>query len=361
MCAASRDNTILETDNIATLLPLLPRHNKPIILWDIDETLATTKTKVGGDPWFNGLYAHTLAKAKPIAAALNVYDTVQHHMLAKHVDPTSIKILKLCQMIGIPVLGLTARGRNLLDTTHDQLRSIDIDFSRNRCETEKSKKIQINDKDGKPLAVYYEGIIFCGGKNKGDCLAAFWKLIVGDAPNYVLMIDDKHENVERVRRAVVEELKLQFNGLLYTKMHEEAKNFDHQTATQELIQLYPFLPQETQQHILDLGLIPKPDDEKRELPSHFFPYDHNNPNRGKISMAGPQPQRLQRRHSFDSYLPAPKPVRAKNEASKEEKSESISLHTQIFFASKREATEIRSASADTEPQLKRTKLGPALR
>lgn len=95
----------------------------------------TPRIAFGGDAWFEGLFFHVSKnKIEPTIAQpslMSVYNSAQHFVRTAAVEPEIVRIIKALQDIGIPIIGLTARGYSIRHQTLRQLADMGVDFSRN--------------------------------------------------------------------------------------------------------------------------------------------------------------------------------------------------------------------------------------
>ncbi len=220
-------------------------HYDTWVVLDLDNTVMTHRLELGGDAWFNGLFKHLsqhkIDKKTALPWVLSVYNTMQHFIRTSVVEPDIIIIIKALQHIGIPVIGLTARGHSIRHQTIRQLADIGIDFSQHTI---------VNNDDSS----YSGGIIFCDGKNKGEKLNLFLSQIER-LPKHVCMLDDKKSHLEDVMH-ILKPLNINFSGFRYSYLDEKVNQFNMEMATLQLAHLWEWLSSVVQQDIINLKLIP---------------------------------------------------------------------------------------------------------
>lgn len=222
---------------------------------DLDNAAVETEDhhdELGSDQWFVQLLEYA-KKVNPdsreaVSHVLTIYHAVQHQVSLKVVQPELIHIIQMLQDIGIPVLGLTARGSEIMQPTRKQLKRNGIDFSVQwpRYQIE----LDIGVTENPP--VYKKGVIFCSGQPKEKCLEAFFELL-GFCPEKIVTFDDK----EKYLKAEIEMMKHHGRsaiGLRYGFLDEKVKQHDFEKAQRKLRVMSPDLPREAQKAMTALGL-----------------------------------------------------------------------------------------------------------
>lgn len=232
------------------------------ILFDLDNTVMQSQIALGGDPWFEGLFAEIKQKNLDVKlmtpSLMAVYNCIQHFVCAKPVEPSIVKIIHILQRIGLPVIGLTARGKAIREATLRQLLEIGVDFSLNSLVLDDAEQC-------------LGGVIFCDGQDKGQQFNHFLKK-KGQYPEHVVMFDDKRKHLEAMA-CVMNTLGIEFHGFRYSHLDEEVKRFDMQKAHAELAQLCPHLSSPIKRDIDALQLVPdalKAAEKEEKLPMIFF-------------------------------------------------------------------------------------------
>ncbi len=193
--------SIQESSHIEDVLPFT---DAPDFLggFDIDNTLIQSAEALGSDQWFMKLleFAYDNSPSKETEAlVIAIYHALhQYHTTVELVETVTAPMIKKLQAKNTPLIGLTARGRELSDTTVNQLKSVDIEFKLNK--TPKSS-FGLTVKGVENAALYHHGIIFCGGSSKGDCLQAFFEAIDWQPAN-VVMIDDKLKHLKAIESTI---------------------------------------------------------------------------------------------------------------------------------------------------------------
>jgi hypothetical protein len=215
----ARKDAIKESSVFREVLKLI-QYNSWLVL-DLDNTVMEPRCELGSDQWFVELNKHACQlmpnnKEDAIALSVALYHEVQHHLKVKAIELNAIKMIKYVQAIGIPVIALTARGNVLKKTTKRQLQEIDINFDK---------------------------IIFCEGKNKGDCLKAYLKM-QEQLPSHIVMVDDKRKHLEHVMHAI-ESLEIPFNGIRYGFLDDKVNQFNFASTHIQLEKIKHKLPSST--------------------------------------------------------------------------------------------------------------------
>ena len=107
-------------------------YNSSIVL-DLDNTILEPTEELGSDQWFEELRHYISSKDNSVNVnelALTLYYAIQQHVHAQATEQNIKKIINALQYIGLPVIGLTARGAPILDATVRQLVEIALIFLR---------------------------------------------------------------------------------------------------------------------------------------------------------------------------------------------------------------------------------------
>lgn len=258
-------HTIKEIKHFRDVLKAI--HFDSWLVLDLDNTVIKPRLALGGDAWFEGLFMHCLqhniAPSVAQLALLSVYNAVQNFVRTTAVESNIVLLIKALQDIGIPVIGLTARGHSISQQTIRQLADTGIDFAQNSI---------VPDNDSSCRG----GIIFCDGKDKGEQLKEVFSQL-GCTPSRVAMIDDKSKHLERMK-LTLESLKIPLSGFRYSYLDEEVQQFSMEQANIQLAYLWKHLTPAVQKDIMALKLLPK---EPHEIASSadyedcFFPQPHS--------------------------------------------------------------------------------------
>jgi len=210
MCSSSqplrmqvRSVNTVEIESIAKLPMCIPqefKYQNSLAGIDIDNTILEPVQYLGSDHWFDDFYAQTFNKIaalnnlkiarrlKALTAArvreLTLKETLsQYHKIQRitHVKPVqheeTIKIFMQLQQC-MPSILVTARGKELNNTTKRQLKTINFNI----------------DQPGNAE------IIYCAGGDKGILFKQFWQGLK-DKPKNILFVDDKLKNLKSIENA----------------------------------------------------------------------------------------------------------------------------------------------------------------
>jgi len=225
------------------------------IVLDLDNTTieSIAEGNVGSDQWFENLFRHANAikidSDKATQLILTLYHAVQLHIQVKPVEPEIVRIIKALQDIHVPILAFTARSKKILEPTLRQLAEVDISFARQFGKSNFEFVI-----DGGHIITYCDGIVFCDGKDKGKCLAEFFKKIKY-YPAHVLMLDDKLKHLNSVK-AIVNGYGGRFEGIRCGHLDEKVASFEMKTSMQALIKMSGLFSQPTHEVMKELKIEP---------------------------------------------------------------------------------------------------------
>lgn len=181
---------IVESSKFAEIEKHIDKHEKMVIVCDIDNTLLRAKEYLGSVAWSDHHIAELVSKGVSREEAEIIenilWKTVQPHIKVVSIDDQAPAILKEIQNKGCLIFGLTARAPEEVDYTVDQLFSIGIDFGNPK------HSFVFEDKN----ALYKEGIIFASPFNKKS--HTLFKFLDENKidPEFIVFIDDKLNHVE---------------------------------------------------------------------------------------------------------------------------------------------------------------------
>ncbi|MGE3319690.1 MAG: DUF2608 domain-containing protein [Candidatus Berkiella sp.] len=211
---------------------------------DIDNTLLTYTHTLGTDHWFDDMFKKLMGRGLTVDQAkeqlLPLYLDVVRNLHADDIqliEEDTPEILQRLQDEGVDVVALTSRGSYILEQTLDHLAKFNINFNKGSY-ADKEKILPQS-----PEGLLTQGMILTGGKHKGLCMMSALEDF-GDLPDFIIMWDDKLENLERVRSSVCaynEKMKatsgfvpVQFVGIRYSRLDHMIQNVDrHVTEIQE--------------------------------------------------------------------------------------------------------------------------------
>ena len=219
------DSTIVESSSITDIYQhIAPEeyHKDTLLVFDIDNTLATKPTDFNSDHWVDAMAQRNVSEGCSFSdafyAVLPIYYQVQMHTWLTPVEKETVTVLKDLQAKGLTIISLTARDLYIAYRTLEQLAQIDISFTN-------SSPQKIVTPYGAPRpALYLEGIIFCGGANKGEVLS-HWLDQTNYHPQKIIFVDDKLKNIHTVKQAIQTRTS-PFIGIRYGHLDERVKNID---------------------------------------------------------------------------------------------------------------------------------------
>ncbi len=227
---ASITAIIIEEHDITKILHYIQPNSQAdnqstLVIFDLDNTIMEPDDihSRGSNQWFNAMMQNHQDTGHDYKSALNIvlrsYFEMQENIDAKLIQKELLHVLQILNNLKIPTLGLTVRSQCLADRTIEQLTSIDVRLG--DC----SEYLYSSLKGGSFLC-YKSGVIFTEGRDKGDALKFFLK-IMGDifgGPKKIVFVDDQKKHLESVEKAC-NELKIDFTGIRYARLDEKVKNF----------------------------------------------------------------------------------------------------------------------------------------
>jgi len=229
---------IVELDRLVDVLAYCDtQENKQenlLVIWDIDNTLASSPIEVGTDQSFVYLYKKEMNKTgssieEAVDIVLPEYWKIQERVELETSEENTLDILKKIKA-NAPSIALTARSPQIKDLTLGQLQK--AGFGEFSSLLPHQEVIQLDF-----LAGYKKGIIFCGNNDKGKTL--FYMLDKASYfPTKIIFIDDKVKNLKVVEKACLEQ-GIEFIGLRYNAYDERVKNFSPERYEQQVKDLFP--------------------------------------------------------------------------------------------------------------------------
>lgn len=229
---------IIEIDDIMQVSCHIDQNT--LVLFDIDNTVIELPQILGTPQWFSDFYKKQInvgiTHDKAMEAAVKIYIQVNERSEAKPCDCRTPKIIQKLQNKGMIVLALTSRDNGLSHTTVRQLNSVGVNFNIGRF-----KNFQRKLNQGKRSKVE-NGIIYAGGKNKGNCLKEFFT-VAHWIPAKVVFVDDQLKSVQEVEMSF-SETNIAYIGIRYGFLDQKIKainskiheiQLEHFNKTHELL------------------------------------------------------------------------------------------------------------------------------
>jgi hypothetical protein len=204
------------------------------LVFDIDNTIQRPHREddLGSDQCYRELLAHAFERIPERPRAFNsvlaLNSVIQSHIKVKPVEPETPDVLRKFQDLEMTTIAVTARGIEVIDVTLEQMRKINVRFSR-----ENVAKLTF-ELEGR-VVTYINNILFCNGVNKGVCLAELERQLKF-LSKHVVMLDDVEKNLIHVMQEM-EKLDIQFTGLRYNLLDKRVTEFKLQRAIDRLLSL----------------------------------------------------------------------------------------------------------------------------
>lgn len=190
-------STFIESTNISDILSLCDQ--RTLVVFDLNDTLITTKHCLGSDLWAGNILKEKKAKGLSQEEILDKLVPTWRAIIDKSimipVETTTPLVFKKLKERGCAMIGLTARYIEIAPTTIDQLQSVSIDFSDHQA---LANDMTLHTTYPSKLL---HGVIFAGLQNKkGAALIQFLEQNPLDF-DQIVYVDDKRSHVEEVLRA----------------------------------------------------------------------------------------------------------------------------------------------------------------
>ncbi len=220
-------SAIIETKRITDILKYI--NNTTLVIFDVDNTLIDTVQNFGGTAWAYNV-AHKLLKkgiepTKAVKQSYTIYTEVKKFVQFKPVEPETPGLIRQLREKNIQAMVLTMRALQMAKSTVQDLRSADIDFSKQPIHHETVTL--------ESMAGYAEGILYSGPMlSKGECLTSFLDTI-SYKPEYIIFVDDSKQQVENVH-TTLNERGIKNHCIRYGATDEREASLDHEQANIEL-------------------------------------------------------------------------------------------------------------------------------
>ena len=197
----------------ASLEPLFARASallesgvKPLVVFDIDNTLLVSDLYLGSEAWYSSAYGRIapLREADPAAFApkneclVRLLSRVQAAAPWRLTEPDLPRRLAALQAAGAQVLALTSRNHLAVELTLASLKKQGLDFARSAPWRELEG---FSPWPGARALIYKKGVCFGRGEDKGRILLALFEKF-SYTPQAVLFADDSAKNAASVSSAL---------------------------------------------------------------------------------------------------------------------------------------------------------------
>lgn len=189
-----------------------------LVLFDLDQTVFEVTGHVH-EHWFSHMLNHARMLGHDDESALKTVVPLYCNEMSQApavipVEPETVDVIRQLQTRGFSVIGLTARGTELISSTQKQLNNIGVNFDLTKIAPH---NLIIPMTRGN--AIFEHGILFCGPNNKGDALKALLDA-VAYKPTKIVFIDDKEHHLKSVMN-MAQQRGIDFVGIRYS--HLDAK------------------------------------------------------------------------------------------------------------------------------------------
>lgn len=242
----------IETDSFAKINALyhdkVTDRAKTLLVFDIDETLLTMSQPLGSVAWWDWqsqllsknknsskLVAHTIQNLAEIENLL--FQLIKMNVTDQYVVP----FVKEASEQGTSIMALTARGRESLSVTLNQLTENGFVDKQNQLlfHSNGPKLSNQNTASGGDLncgsltghVSYYQGIVFLSNQNKGLALRC---ILANSEKHYdtIMFVDDVANNVDAVAKAFSDQADIKVFNVRYTRGDGKKQLFLHSEALQ---------------------------------------------------------------------------------------------------------------------------------
>lgn len=201
-----------------------------LVLFDLDHTVIESAELYGHGNWFYDQVRSGEDEGIPMVNTITrifpEWLESQKHNKVRPVEEITPILIERLQSRGISVMALTARPRELIDSTLRQLKSIGVDFTR----TDLKRPECAIDLDA-PVT-YHEGILFTAdGQSKATALRHYFDEI-GYQAKRVALVDDSMTPLQELL-AMLQVHEIEFVGLHYPLIENQRHTWDAVGAEKE--------------------------------------------------------------------------------------------------------------------------------
>jgi FMN phosphatase YigB (HAD superfamily) len=225
---AMADVVVKETDQFkdveAKVSELQKEGKSPLIVIDIDNTLLTSTSDIGGDIWYQWQRGKLDVKPQDgdkvdclFQDSIGLlYELVPMKIIEDDVPST----VSNWQDSGLTVMALTSRSPNYRYATEREMARNQYDMTRTALKVKGEEELPIYiDNPKRPLS-YINGIMMTTGMNKGTMLEYILDK-TGQSFSDVVFIDDSKKNVVNMEKAYKDDASLDMTIFHYTKVESD--------------------------------------------------------------------------------------------------------------------------------------------
>jgi hypothetical protein len=245
LCALSVSSTVFadvvvkNTENFQNVAQkvnqLVKKGEKPLIVIDIDNTLLTSSSDLGGDIWYQ--WQRDKLDVKPAKGdKVNclfqdsiglLYELVPMNKIEDKVP----KMVRSWQDEGLTVMALTSRSPNYRAATEREMIRNNFDMTISPLKEKGSNDIPVYIDNPKRALSYINGIMMTTGMNKGTMLQYILDK-TDQSFDKVVFIDDSKKNVVNMEKAYKDDPSVDMTIFHYTKVEDDRVTKNGATLTQ---------------------------------------------------------------------------------------------------------------------------------
>lgn len=219
------DSKIIEAFSMKELLE--EANERALFVFDINDTLLSSKTYLGSDRWAQTLIGEAILNGMSKDEATDRIVPFWHRVIMQsEYEPVEVEtgtFLRMFQQRGAATIGLTARYIEMAYSTIDALSLDGIHLDQN----DKTQRTLFTPYPAKVIG----GVIFAGLLNdKGEVFKHYLQQ-AGHLPEKVVFFDDKLKNVESMQKAC-DDLGLPFLGVWYRACEQKQNASERQEVYQ---------------------------------------------------------------------------------------------------------------------------------
>ena len=226
--AAFANVTVKETEHFADIATkisqLTAQGEKPLVVMDIDNTLLTTTSDLGGDIWYQwqrGKLDVKPAKEDKVDCLFQDSINLLYELVPmKNIEDGVPAMVRSWQDEGLTVFAMTSRSPNYRFATEREMIRNGYNMAVTPLTAKGSEKAPVLVDKPKRALSYINGIMMTTGMNKGTMLDYVLEK-TGQKFDKIIFVDDSQKNVVNMSKAYKDDASVDMTIFHYTKVEAD--------------------------------------------------------------------------------------------------------------------------------------------